>query len=85
MALADPSPTLCPWEEGPGGWEEVASSCSWRLVPRGRLPSSREREMISFASFLIYLMSKKINQADSHPGGFEPQLLTVPLLSQPIL
>lgn len=27
--------------------------------------------MISIASFLIYLMSKKINQADGHPGGSE--------------
>lgn len=58
--------------EGPGRWEGAASPCGRHLLPRGRLPSSREWATISFASFLIYLMSKKINQADSHPGGFEP-------------
>lgn len=69
------------------GVREVGRSCT-SLQPASHATwqvTKQLRVMISFASFLIYLMSKKINQADSHPGGFEPQLLTVPLFSQPIL
>lgn len=57
---------------GTRSWEGAACPHAWRLEPRGRFPSSWERTTLSFASFLIYLMSKKINQADSHPGGSEP-------------
>jgi len=74
-AAQNPSPVPAPVLGGSGAgtkcWEGAACPCAQCLVPRGRFPSSCERMAISIASFLIYLMSKKINQADGHPGGSE--------------